>query len=81
MITQQANRDFLTGLYNRRYFYEAMGEYLEQIRESGEKFAVAMIDIDHFKKVNDTYGHDVGDKVITALADILRSTTISHQCQ
>jgi diguanylate cyclase (GGDEF)-like protein len=75
MITQQAHRDFLTGLYNRRYFYDSMSEYMEQITESGEKFAVAMIDIDHFKKVNDTYGHDVGDKVITALADILRSST------
>jgi diguanylate cyclase (GGDEF)-like protein len=70
-----ANRDYLTGLYNRRYFFQAMGEYVEDVKESGEKFAVAMIDIDHFKKVNDTYGHDIGDKVIITLADILRSST------
>jgi diguanylate cyclase (GGDEF)-like protein len=74
-ITHYANRDYLTGLYNRRYFYQAINEYLENIQKSGEQCAVAMIDIDHFKKINDTYGHDVGDKVIVALADILRSGT------
>ena len=74
-IMNYANRDYLTGLYNRRYFYSTMGEYLEDVKLSGEQFAVAMIDIDHFKKVNDTYGHDIGDKVIITLADILRSST------
>jgi len=74
-IMNYANRDYLTGLYNRRYFFKTMDEYIADVKESGEKFAVAMIDIDHFKKVNDTYGHDVGDKVIITLADILRSST------
>jgi len=74
-ITHYANRDYLTGLYNRRYFYQAINEYLETLQESSEQCAVAMVDIDHFKNVNDTYGHDVGDKAIVALADILRSTT------
>jgi diguanylate cyclase (GGDEF)-like protein len=74
-IMNYANRDYLTGLYNRRYFYGAIDEYIEIVRDTGEKFAVAMIDIDHFKQVNDTHGHDVGDKVIVALADILRSST------
>jgi len=74
-IMNYANRDYLTGLYNRRYFYKAMNEYLEEIKESGEKFAVAMIDIDHFKHINDNYGHDIGDKVIVTLSDILRSST------
>ncbi|HFB53196.1 MAG TPA: diguanylate cyclase, partial [Sulfurimonas autotrophica] len=75
MIMNYANRDYLTGLYNRRYFYNTMNEYIEDIRQNGEKFAVAMIDIDHFKDVNDTYGHDIGDKVIVTVADILRSST------
>lgn len=78
MITNYANRDYLTGLYNRRYFFETINEYIDEIKDSGEKFAIGMIDIDHFKKVNDTYGHDVGDKVITALADILKSSTNPH---
>jgi len=74
-IMNYANRDYLTGLYNRRYFYKAMDEYIEETQESGEKFAIAMIDIDHFKKINDTYGHEMGDKVIITLSDILRSST------
>ena len=75
IVTNHANRDYLTGLYNRRYFFESMSEYEEDIRESGEKYAVAMIDIDHFKNVNDTHGHDVGDKIIVALSEILRTST------
>ena len=78
IVTNHANRDFLTGLYNRRYFFDTMSEYEEEIRNSAEQFAVAMIDIDHFKKINDTYGHDVGDKVIVALSEILTSST-SHR--
>jgi len=75
IVTNHANRDYLTGLYNRRYFFEAMKIYIDETKETGEQFAVAMIDIDHFKKVNDTYGHDVGDKVIVALSEILRTST------
>ena len=75
IVTNHANRDFLTGLYNRRYFFTSMQDYIQDIEQSAEKFAVAMIDIDHFKKVNDTYGHDVGDKVIVHLSQILTSST------
>lgn len=74
-ITNHANRDFLTGLYNRRYFFANMQEYIEDTKESGEQFAVAMIDIDNFKYINDTYGHDVGDKIITSVSEILRINT------
>lgn len=75
LITNYANRDFLTGLFNRRYFFKEVNDYIDEIKQSSEQFALGMIDIDHFKQVNDTYGHDVGDKVITSLADILRSAT------
>ncbi|MCK9491412.1 MAG: diguanylate cyclase [Sulfurimonas sp.] len=74
-ITNHANRDFLTGLYNRRYFFENMNEYMEDIKLSGERFAIAMLDIDFFKKINDTYGHDIGDKVIVAISEVLRTNT------
>jgi len=75
MITHYANRDYLTGLYNRRYFYENIEEYIGEIKQTRETFAIAMLDIDYFKKVNDTYGHDMGDKVIIQIADFLRSNT------
>lgn len=74
-ITNHANRDFLTGLYNRRYFFENMQEYIEDTKESGEQFAVAIIDIDNFKNINDSYGHDMGDKVITSISEVLRTNT------
>ena len=77
IITNHANRDFLTGLYNRRYFFTSIASYIKETKDQ-EEYSVAMIDIDHFKKVNDTYGHDTGDKVIVHLAEILSSAT-NHQ--
>ncbi|ABB45054.1 response regulator receiver modulated diguanylate cyclase [Sulfurimonas denitrificans DSM 1251] len=74
-ITNNANRDFLTGLYNRRYFFNNMYPYFEKALTNGNHFAIAMIDIDFFKKINDTYGHEMGDKTINKLADILRANT------
>jgi len=73
LITNHANRDFLTGLYNRRYFFDNTTKYFEEAVNNGESFAITMVDIDHFKKINDTYGHDVGDKAIVNLSEILRS--------
>lgn len=72
-ITNHAKRDFLTGLYNRRYFFEYMQSYFTSAIAESEKFAIGIINIDHFKKVNDTFGHKMGDKVINTLADILRT--------
>lgn len=73
-ITQYANRDFLTGLYNRRHFYTLMDEYLHDIQERSEPFSLAMVDIDHFKKINDTYGHEAGDKVLVEVTNILNTS-------
>jgi diguanylate cyclase (GGDEF)-like protein len=78
IVTNHANRDYLTGLYNRRYFFDLMREYEYEIKESDEKFAIAMIDIDNFKIINDNYGHDIGDKIIVSLSEILRAST-SHK--
>lgn len=74
-IINHANRDFLTGLYNRRYFFKDMEEYFPHAMESSEAFTLAMVDIDNFKQINDTYGHETGDRVISHLADILRTGT------
>ncbi len=66
-----ANTDFLTGARNRRSFFKEINEYIEECKDSGENFAVAMIDIDKFKNINDTYGHDIGDVAIKELVRII----------
>lgn len=74
-IADFANKDFLTGVYNRRYFYENMNEYVAYAEEHMEPYVVAMLDIDHFKKINDTHGHNSGDKVLKTLAKKLIDET------
>lgn len=70
-LMDAANQDFMTGLYNRRFLYDAGGKLYDTCRRANEGIAVAVMDIDHFKKVNDTYGHDAGDYVIKKVAGIL----------
>ncbi|MEJ8561165.1 diguanylate cyclase [Yoonia sp. GPGPB17] len=64
--------DPLTGLFNRRYVEPHLARLAEQSRKSERELAVMMIDIDHFKSVNDTHGHAAGDRVLVELADRLR---------
>ncbi len=64
--------DPLTGLYNRRYLEPHLARMAEHAAESGRGFAVMMLDIDHFKAVNDAYGHAAGDKVLMQTAERLR---------
>jgi two-component system cell cycle response regulator len=68
-------RDNLTGLYNRGYFLSQIGPLAElnAVREMG--LAVILVDIDHFKRINDTHGHDVGDQVLRDIAAVLREST------
>ena len=68
-------RDPLTGLYNRRYLDETMGRELPRARRLGESVGVIVIDIDHFKRLNDTYGHDAGDHVLERTGELLRAAT------
>jgi diguanylate cyclase (GGDEF)-like protein len=68
-------RDPLTGLYNRRYLEETMGRELPRARRLGESVGVIVLDIDHFKKLNDTYGHDAGDMVLERTGELLRAAT------
>ena len=75
ILKDYANRDFLTKVYNRKYFFEEGKSYFQKALKQKQTFAVAMIDIDNFKAVNDTYGHDVGDAVIKALAGKLIEKT------
>ncbi len=66
-----SSRDALTGLANRRQFELALMREIDRVARMGVPALVLMVDIDHFKKVNDTYGHAVGDKVLKAVADCL----------
>jgi diguanylate cyclase (GGDEF)-like protein len=68
-------RDPLTGLYNRRYLEETMGRELPRARRLGQSVGVIVLDIDHFKKLNDTYGHDAGDAVLARTGELLRGAT------
>ncbi len=70
---EMAVTDALTGLHNRRYVLSRLRQHLDVLDRSGEGFAVALIDIDHFKKINDTHGHQAGDVVLKGFADRLRS--------
>lgn len=68
---EKAEKDFLSGIYNRRYFTENGETLLRSARKKQTSTALAIIDIDRFKDINDTYGHDVGDVAIKALAELL----------
>ena len=68
LLKNQAIRDPLTSLYNRRYFEEEVFHRILCAKTAREDYSVLMIDADHFKRVNDTYGHKVGDKVLIELA-------------
>lgn len=68
-----ATKDPLTGCLNRRAFNEKFDEAFEKATNSGDELSCIMADIDHFKAVNDNYGHGVGDEVIKLLADILHA--------
>ena len=69
-----ADRDPLTGFYNHRYLYERLGEELLRARRGRRPVALLMLDLDDFKLVNDTLGHQVGDQVLRWAADLIRST-------
>src|SRR5659263_309668 len=66
-------KDPLTGLANRRHFRNVLRREIDAVARSGESALLLMMDIDHFKKVNDTYGHLAGDRVLQAVAKALAS--------
>ncbi|MEI7542265.1 MAG: GGDEF domain-containing protein [bacterium] len=73
MLQDMANRDSLTKLFNKRLINEEIKKQFDAAKESNSPMAVIMIDIDHFKKINDTYGHPCGDYVLKTLSSILLS--------
>ncbi|WP_334073490.1 MULTISPECIES: diguanylate cyclase [Paenibacillus] len=74
IMREAAHRDFLTGLYNARAFDLMLEQKIETSNRYRVPFTLLMLDIDYFKKVNDTYGHPAGDAVLAQIADVLRET-------
>jgi len=68
-------RDPLTGLWNRRYLEETMGRELPRARRTHQSIGIIVLDLDHFKMLNDTFGHDAGDFVLARIGELLRHAT------
>lgn len=77
-LVQSNQRDSLTGIYNRHYFHELLERQLYDAREDLQHLAVLMIDLDHFKRINDTYGHLVGDECLRAAARRMSDVLAQH---
>ncbi|MFC3754191.1 GGDEF domain-containing protein [Aquamicrobium ahrensii] len=77
-LEMEALTDGLTGTQNRRYFDDALREYIEEFRRIDRPVGLMILDLDHFKQVNDNHGHDVGDKVLRAVGHCLRDMTRYH---
>jgi diguanylate cyclase (GGDEF)-like protein len=71
LIREASIKDALTGLYNRRYFFETGNKLFANAIRENLTITCGMIDIDHFKNVNDTYGHEAGDKTLVHISSIL----------
>jgi diguanylate cyclase (GGDEF)-like protein len=74
-LERQATRDFLTGLFNRRHLNDVMPQMLAFAQREGQPLAVAIIDLDHFKAVNDRHGHVAGDTLLAAFGALLNENT------
>jgi len=72
-LSMAASRDYLTDVYNRRYFFETGKRLVDKTIRRGEKASIAILDIDHFKRLNDTYGHEVGDMVLKDVSRQLKA--------
>jgi diguanylate cyclase (GGDEF)-like protein len=70
-LRTQSIRDVLTGLYNRRYLEETLDREVRRAARAAQSLGLLMIDLDHFKKFNDTYGHDAGDAVLRETGQFL----------
>src|SRR5439155_7811036 len=74
-LQRRATTDALTGLANRRHLTAAIDTEVRRARRTGRALSLAILDIDHFKRINDTHGHPGGDAVLREIAAVLRETT------
>jgi len=77
-LVNYANIDGLTGIYNHRYFYEAIEGHFEQNKKNHAQLSLLMLDLDYFKKYNDIYGHSQGDELLKEITGVLRDTIREH---
>ena len=77
-LARIADTDQLSGLLNRRGFEKAAVKALAEAEKSGQSIAMLMCDIDHFKNINDTFGHDFGDQALKHVAEVIRKTLAKH---
>ena len=73
LLRNQSIRDALTGLYNRRYLEESLNRELHRANRANRKVSLVMLDLDHFKHFNDTFGHQVGDILLKEVAGVIKS--------
>jgi len=73
LLRNQSIRDPLTGLYNRRFLEESLNRELQRARRAGRNLSLAMLDLDHFKHFNDTFGHQVGDILLKEVAGVIKN--------
>lgn len=74
-LAKSAQMDDLTGLYNRAYFFDALKHEIRKARFTGQRVYILVLDIDKFKKFNDTYGHLTGDKILENIGRIISENT------
>jgi diguanylate cyclase (GGDEF)-like protein len=80
-LSEQANRDPLTGLYNRRYLDVTITRELDRCKREGQTLSLMLIDVDHFKQINDLHGHPAGDEVLKKLALMLQTRSTDVVCR
>jgi diguanylate cyclase (GGDEF)-like protein/PAS domain S-box-containing protein len=73
-LTSLSFTDALTGAYNRRYFVQRAQEEIDQAKRLNRRFSIIMFDLDHFKDVNDNYGHEAGDRLLCEIGNRIRSS-------
>jgi len=78
-LKDEAMHDQLTAIYNRNYFEKHINDFIQKSKNSDETLAIAFLDIDHFKQVNDTYGHDVGDDVLKEFTALIKQNISSDE--
>lgn len=79
-ISDMANRDELTGIANRRKIFEVLDTEVKRKREPNTAIGICILDVDHFKRINDTYGHQVGDEVLKRIAEEVPKSLRTMDC-